>query len=91
MAKKKNTVEGNEPTELPKPTVTKSKRLSWMWFVPLVALFLGLVLVKRHVDDLGELVEVSLPSAEGLFRKRLRSGAGRSRLVSWRPFLFLMI
>lgn len=48
------------------PELRPARRLSWFWLLPLVAAVLGLWLVKRHFDDIGEIVQVSLPSAEGL-------------------------
>lgn len=64
MAKsKRETIPSDDPDV---PQVRPARRLSWFWLLPLVAAVLGLWLVKRHFDDVGELVVVSLPSAEGL-------------------------
>ena len=64
MAKSKYKETGSdEPDE---PQIKPMRRLSWFWLLPLVAAVLGLWLVKRHFDDFGEIVKVSLPSAEGL-------------------------
>ncbi|MBK1834311.1 intermembrane transport protein PqiB [Roseibacillus ishigakijimensis] len=48
------------------PEIRPARRISWIWLLPLIAAILGLWLIKRHFDDVGELVKVSLPSAEGL-------------------------
>lgn len=48
------------------PKVRKNGKLSVIWFVPLLALALGLWLAKQHFDELGEVVTVTLDSAEGL-------------------------
>ena len=64
MAKAKiNDTSSDEPDE---PQIRRARRLSWFWALPLLAAVLGLWLVKRHFDDVGEVVKVSLPSAEGL-------------------------
>lgn len=49
-----------------KPKVKRRRRLSGVWVLPVVALVLGLWLVKNHFDNLGEKVKVIFPSAEGL-------------------------
>ncbi len=48
------------------PDVRRGRRFSWFWFLPLIIAVLGLWLVKRHFDDVGEVVRVSFSSAEGL-------------------------
>ncbi|GHC47950.1 intermembrane transport protein PqiB [Roseibacillus persicicus] len=65
MAKSKQTpIQDAAPSD--EPRITPVRRISWFWALPLLALVLGLWLVKRHFDDFGELVQVDLPSAEGL-------------------------
>ena len=64
MAKKHRQSNENEPDDVPE--IRPARRMSWFWILPLVAAVLGLWLVKRHFDDLGEVVRVNLPSAEGL-------------------------
>ena len=64
MAKSKQNPPLSE--DLDEPQVRQSRRISWFWLLPLVAAVLGGWLVKGHFDDLGEIVQISLPSAEGL-------------------------
>lgn len=70
MAKNKEIKASKGSEELLQPTVKRARRLSWVWLVPIIAAFLGLWLVKRHFDDLGEIVVVTLPSAEGLSEEK---------------------
>ena len=64
MAKsKENRPLSEDPDE---PQVRQSRRISLFWLFPLIVAVLGLWLVKKHFDDLGEIVQISLPSAEGL-------------------------
>jgi paraquat-inducible protein B len=48
------------------PEIKPARRLSLIWIIPFVAIVLGLWLVKQHFDEMGEVVEVSFASAEGL-------------------------
>lgn len=70
MAKKKDESElddiddtGDDHLE---PEIRPARRFSLIWIIPLVAIFLGFWLVSDHLSELGEIVEVTLPSAEGL-------------------------
>ncbi|MDP0491949.1 MAG: MlaD family protein [Verrucomicrobiota bacterium JB023] len=51
---------------LPEPEVKRGRRISVVWIIPLVALLLGLWLVKRYQDDRGEVIIVTFENAEGL-------------------------
>lgn len=53
-----------ESSELPR--VSKARKISLIWFIPILALALGGWLVRQHFEDLGEVVYLTLPSAEGL-------------------------
>ena len=64
MAKSK--YKESESEDFDEPQVQRARRVSWFWVLPLVAAVLGLWLVKRHFDDMGEIIKVSLPSAAGL-------------------------
>lgn len=64
MAKSKENRPLNEDPD--EPQVRQSRRISLFWLFPLIVAVLGLWLVKKHFDDLGEIVQISLPSAEGL-------------------------
>lgn len=48
------------------PEIRPARRFSLIWIIPIVAIFLGLWLVNSHFSDMGDIIEVSLPSAEGL-------------------------
>ncbi len=57
---------GRQEESAGKPRVRRARRLSFIWFIPVLAVVLGLWLVKKHFDDLGEVIVITLPSAEGL-------------------------
>jgi paraquat-inducible protein B len=48
------------------PDVRPASRFNKVWIIPIVALLLGLWLVKRSVDDQGELLTVRFENADGL-------------------------
>lgn len=64
MAKSKQL--GSEGKGAEDPQIRPARSISWFWLLPLIAAVLGGWLVKRHFNDLGEIVQVSLPSADGL-------------------------
>ena len=53
-------------TDIAKPTIDKRNRLSVIWFVPLVALALGLWMVVDKKMSEGPLIQVSFKTAEGI-------------------------
>lgn len=53
----------NEPAE---PVVKQVGRFNRVWIIPIVALFLGLWLVKRNYDEKGEVIYVTFLDADGL-------------------------
>lgn len=55
-----------EGIEEPHPQVKTGKRFNPVWIVPLVALFLGLWLVKRSYDEKGEMVKIRFANAADL-------------------------
>lgn len=70
MAKKNNLPEADEENgsadDTFTPEIRPARRFSLIWIIPIIAILLGLWLVNSHFADMGEVVEVSLPSAEGL-------------------------
>lgn len=67
MAKHEQSQDSSQKDESSdRPQVRRARKVSFIWFIPVVALVLGLWLVKQHFDELGEVVTVTLPSAEGL-------------------------
>ena len=53
-------------TELPGPKITRKRNLSLIWFVPLIAIFLGVWLVYQNWASSGPLVRISFLNASGL-------------------------
>lgn len=53
----------NEPVQ---PVVKPVGRFNRVWIIPIVALFLGLWLVKRNHDEKGEVIYVTFLDADGL-------------------------
>ncbi|MDB4284651.1 MlaD family protein [bacterium] len=49
-----------------KPAVSRDRKISKVWIIPILGLFLGIWLVNRSVTERGELVTVSFENAEGL-------------------------
>ena len=64
MAKSKQLERASDDSE--EPQIRPVRGISWLWLLPLIAAVLGGWLVKKHLDDFGEIVQVSLLSAEGL-------------------------
>lgn len=56
----------NETDESPKPEVSKSRGISKVWIIPIIALLLGAWLIKNHFDSQGQLVQVTFKNAEGI-------------------------
>ncbi len=53
-------------SETATPDVKKSRKISKVWVIPFLGLFLGLWLVKRSHDEKGELIIVTFENAEGI-------------------------
>ena len=55
-------------TEFPEPTVDtgRSRSLSWVWIVPLIALIISAAVVWRTYRDQGPLIVVTFPDASGM-------------------------
>ncbi len=48
------------------PEVRQGRKISKVWIIPILGLLLGGWLVKRQLDDMGEIVLVTFDNAEGL-------------------------
>lgn len=46
--------------------ITKKRSISAIWLLPLLALSIGLWMVYDHIQNMGTIIEISLPDAEGL-------------------------
>lgn len=57
----------NEPAQ---PMVKPVGKFNRVWMIPIVALFLGLWLVKRNYDEKGEVIYVTFLDADGLTAKK---------------------
>ena len=60
---------GQLPQELPTPELssrTRSNGLGLLWLVPLMALGIGLYLAYMRMNDIGQRIEITFRSAEGL-------------------------
>jgi len=55
-----------QPQEHAKATVKKSKNVSMVWFIPVLALALGAWLVYKNKQDQGPLITISFDTAVGL-------------------------
>ena len=49
-----------------KPEIKQTRRISKVWIIPIVGLFLGLWLVQRTIEEKGELITVTFENAEGI-------------------------
>jgi len=49
-----------------KPEIKRTRRISKVWIIPIVGLFLGLWLVQRTIEEKGELITVTFENAEGI-------------------------
>lgn len=60
--------EPDSPAKVPAPTVhpRRETRISWIWFVPLVAALVGLSLLARSWLATGPTITISFETAEGL-------------------------
>lgn len=52
--------------DLPTPTTSTSRRLTWVWLVPLLALVVAGVAIWRNYQDQGPLITVTFPTAAGI-------------------------
>lgn len=48
------------------PVVKRSKKISFVWLIPVLALVLGVWLLYRHKSDEGPVIEISFDDASGL-------------------------
>ncbi len=48
------------------PKVSRDRRISKVWIIPILGIFLGIWLVKRSMSERGETVSVTFENAEGL-------------------------
>jgi len=55
-----------DPEEGLQPDVRPAGRFNKVWIIPIIALLLGIWLVKRNIDQKGELITVRFESADGL-------------------------
>ena len=55
-----------QPSDTPNAIVKESRKLSFVWFIPLLALALGAWLVYRHQQDQGPGIEISFKDAAGI-------------------------
>ena len=56
----------SDSPESSKPEIKHSRRISKVWVIPIVGLFLGIWLVNRSIQEKGELITVTFENAEGL-------------------------
>lgn len=61
-----NSDQDNEIIDPPNPEVSKNRRISKVWIIPIIALLLGAWLVKNHFDSQGHVVDVTFKNAEGI-------------------------
>ncbi|MDA7887820.1 MlaD family protein [Akkermansiaceae bacterium] len=52
--------------ESSKPAIKHSRRISKVWIIPIVGLFLGIWLVNRSIEEKGQLITVTFENAEGI-------------------------
>jgi len=48
------------------PEVSRDRRISKVWIIPILGLFLGIWLVERSLHERGEMISVNFENAEGL-------------------------
>ena len=53
-------------SESAKPEITRDRRISKVWIIPILGLLLGIWFVKRSMSERGEIVNVTFENAEGL-------------------------
>ena len=56
----------NDLPESAKPEIKLSRRISKVWVIPIIGLFLGLWLVNHTIEQKGELITVTFENAEGI-------------------------
>lgn len=56
----------NDLPESAKPEIKLSRRISKVWVIPIIGLFLGLWLVNRTIEQKGELITVTFQNADGI-------------------------